>query len=196
MVDVLHLLETIDSNFLMVAIVLILTIEVFLLSFPKEVVMIYSGFVFGVFLGSVLNLIGLLGAIWLGYEGGRLGKFGLERVRGHRLVSKYEKQVSQEGLVGLTLLRLFPLTPNDILSIVCGYVNLRRTPYLIISGLTAIPYAILWAFIGSKGLSLIQKLFPSTFDPLTWVYSFILVVLILWYLTRKVFQTEDEIQTN
>lgn len=194
MVDILEIITAIDSRFLMVAIVLLLTVEVFLLSFPKEVVMIYSGFAFGLVIGSVINLFGLFGAIWLGYEGGRLGKFGLERLRGHRLVSRYEEKISQEGLIGLSLLRLFPLTPNDILSIICGFLNLRRTPYLIVSFLTAIPYAILWAYVGSRGLTLVQELFPSTYDPITWVFSFGLVVLVLWYLGRKVFREEMSAQ--
>ncbi len=188
MVEILQLLSNIDRNLLMFAIVLLLTIEVFLLSFPKEVVMIYAGFAFGLFGGSILNLLGLVGAIVLGYEGGRLGKFGLEKLRGHRLISKYERELDQRGMVGLTLLRLFPLTPNDILTIACGFLEVKRLPYLLISTICAIPYAILWAYVGNSGLSLIMELFPSTYDLKTWVVSFILVLLIFWIIGTKMFE--------
>ncbi len=81
----------------MMFIVVILTVEVFAFSFPKEVVLIFAGYVFGIWVDSVLNLLGLMGAAILGYEAGRLGKFGVERVRGTHLVNKYEEFIERRG---------------------------------------------------------------------------------------------------
>ena len=60
-------------------------------------VLIFAGYVFGIWVDSVLNLLGLMGAAILGYEAGRLGKFGVERVRGTHLVNKYEEFIERRG---------------------------------------------------------------------------------------------------
>ncbi len=192
MVDILAILQSIDRNVLMIAIIAILVIEVFLLSFPKEIVMVFAGIAFGIAGGTILNLIGLFGAAWLGYEGGRLGKFGVERLRGHRLVVKYKDQLERRGNTGLSLLRLIPLTPNDILSITCGFVEFRKKPYLIISFITAIPYAFLWAYVGDKGVETLMETIPTAFDPTLWLLSFILVILLFWVLSKRLFVEENE----
>ena len=81
MVDIIELLGNIDPEFLAIILILILVIEVFLLSFPKEIVMVYAGLIFGTFAGGMINLVGLVGAFWLGYEVGLSGRFGIEKLR-------------------------------------------------------------------------------------------------------------------
>ena len=192
MIDILQFLLGLDQGLLMVVIVAVLTAEVFAFSFPKEVVLIFAGFIFGLWIGSILNLLGLMGAAWLGYEGGRLGKFGVERLRGTHLVNRYESFIERRGLIALMLARLFPFTPNDVLSITTGFVEMRRLPYLLITFVTAIPYAIFWAYLGTQGLETIGKFVPSVFDPITWVVSVILVLILLWWLSMRVFSPKNE----
>ncbi len=68
---------------------------------------------------------------------------------------------------------------------------MRREPYLVITLITAIPYAILWAFLGTKGLGLIGEQIPSAFDPLTWAISVIIIIALLWWISRKLFVPEE-----
>lgn len=124
MVDILESLSSIDTEILALILILILIIEVFLLSFPKEIVMVYAGLIFGSFNGGIINLIGLVGAFWLGYETGLSGRFGIEKQK--PIMQKYEIWLRKNSLISLMFLRLIPLTPNDILSISAGFARLKR----------------------------------------------------------------------
>lgn len=185
MIDLVSFLENYDSIILVILILTILILEVFLLSFPKEIVMLYSGLVFGIYVGGVINLIGLFGAAVLGYEGGKYGRFGLEERRKHPVLQKYQHWLDTHGLKALIAFRIFPFTPNDILSISSGFSKLKRIPYLIITFVTAIPYAFLIAYIGSEELDTLQDYVPEAFDPVTWLVSFVIVILISVYIIRK-----------
>ncbi len=178
MVDIISFIDDFDSWLIVILILIILILEVFLLSFPKEIVMIYAGVKFGTFFGGVLNLIGLFGAAWLGYEGGLYGRFGMEKRRNNPVMLKYRKWLEKNGLRSLLILRLIPITPNDVLSISSGFSRLRRYPYLIITFLTAIPYAFFISWIGDKHKEDLIDLFPAAFEPSTWILSFILIILI------------------
>ena len=112
MVDIVAFLDNYDSIILAILILIILIIEVFLLSFPKEIVMLYAGLVFGTVTGGFINLIGLFGAALLGYEGGYYGRFGLEKKRNHPILQKYQNWFDTRGLKALVFFRIFPFTPN------------------------------------------------------------------------------------
>ena len=102
MVDIVSFLEDFDNWIIITLILIILIVEVFLLSFPKEIVMIYAGLKFGILFGGILNLIGLFGAAWLGYEGGFYGRFGLEKKRNNPVIQKYQKWLERNGLKNIS----------------------------------------------------------------------------------------------
>ncbi len=158
--------------------------------------MIYAGVKFGIFFGGILNLIGLFGAAWLGYEGGKYGRFGLEKRRDHPLMQKYEGWLLRNGLKSLIILRLIPLTPNDVLSVSSGFAKLPRYPYLLITFITAIPYAFIFSWVGSEQLDYIVDI-PQFFDPTTWIVSFIFIILLSIFIIRKgsSVKIEDELPT-
>lgn len=185
MVDVVSFLDDFDDSLIIILILLILILEVFLLSFPKEIVMIYAGVKFGIFFGGILNLIGLFGAAWLGYEGGKYGRFGLEKRRDHPLMQKYEGWLARNGLKSLAIVRLIPLTPNDVLSVSSGFSKLPRYPYLIITFITAIPYAFFISWVGSEHVEDFIDLFPQVFEPTTWIVSFLFIILVSIFIVRK-----------
>ena len=192
MIDIVSYLEDFDNWIIIALILVILIVEVFLLSFPKEFVMIYAGLKFGILFGGILNLIGLFGAAWLGYEGGFYGRFGLEKKRNNPVIQKYQKWLERNGLKTLAILRLVPLTPNDILSISSGFSRLPRFSYLSISFVTAIPYAFFFSWVGSEQSDSIIELFPKVFDPTTWAMTFIVVILLAILVIRK--GTSDSVQ--
>ncbi|MCE7736858.1 MAG: TVP38/TMEM64 family protein [Candidatus Heimdallarchaeota archaeon] len=185
MVDVVSFLENYDSTILVILILGILILEVFLLSFPKEIVMLYAGLVFGIYIGGIINLIGLFGAAVLGYEGGYYGRFGLEERRKHPVLQKYQDRLDNDGIKALIIFRIFPFTPNDILSISSGFVKLKRTPYLLITFITAIPYAFFIAYVGSEKLDTLKDYVPEAFDPVNWLVSFVIVIIIAVYLIKR-----------
>lgn len=185
MIDVVSFLDNFDSTLLVILIIGILIIEVFLLSFPKEIVMLYAGLVFGTFFGGIINLIGLFGAALLGYESGYYGRFGMEKRRDHPLLQRYQNRLDKDGIKALVIFRIFPFTPNDILSISSGFVKLKRAPYLVITFITAIPYAFFIAYVGSAELDTLEDYIPEAFDPMNWFVSFVIIILIAAYLIKK-----------
>lgn len=185
MIDILLFLSRINSKLLILVILLILILEVFFLSFPKEIVLVYSGFAFGFLFGGIINQIGLLGAAILGFEGGYFGRFGLEKRSNHPLIQKYQNWLDKNGIKSLFLLRIFPLTPNDILSIASGFCKLKRIPYLLITFICAIPYAFLWSYLGAHSLEAMKNLFPSVFDPKSWFISFIIILAISYIIVKR-----------
>lgn len=185
MVDVVSFLNNFDSTILVILIIGILILEVFLLSFPKEIVMLYAGFVFGTFVWGIINLIGLFGAAVLGYEGGYYGRFGLEKRRQHPVLQKYQDRLDKNGIKALVIFRIFPFTPNDILSISSGFSKLKQMPYLIVTFVTAIPYAFFIAYVGDKELDTLNDYIPEVFDPVNWVISFIIILLVALFIVKK-----------
>ena len=156
-----------------------------MLSFPKEIVMIYAGLEFGTAFGGVINLMGLIGAFWLGFEAGRSGRIKLDDRRSQPLLQKYQRWLDSNGLTALIFLRIFPFTPNDILSISAGFSRLKRAPYMLISFIAAVPYAFFFAYIGAEQLDRFTSLFPEVFDYQTWILSFIIIIAAGIYVIRR-----------
>ena len=134
--------------------------QVFLPGFPKETLLLQAGIQFGLILGTILNWLGMVLAAQLAYEvvrrsittGGKYSKL-LEQYRD----SKFLKQLEQRGNYGLFLIRLVPYAPNDVLSLLSGALCLPRKGFLIVSIITAIPFAVLFAYLGSVGNKFIDE---------------------------------------
>ena len=194
MVDILESLGSIDTDFLAAIIIMILILEVYLLSFPKEIVMVYAGFVFGAFTGGIINLVGLAGAFWLGYETGLSGRFGIEKLRKKPIMQKYEIWLRKHSLISLMFLRLIPLTPNDILSISAGFARLKRKPYILISFTGSIPYAFIWSYLGTVAFNWFIKLTSGVYELSTWLITFAVLVVIGFILVK--IGTDDTLESN
>ena len=194
MVDILESISSIDTEFLAIILILILVIEVFLLSFPKEIVMVYAGFIFGTFNGGIINLAGLVGAFWLGYEAGLSGRFGIEKLRKKPIMQKYEIWLRKHSLISLMFLRLIPLTPNDILSISAGFARLKRKPYLLVSFIGSVPYAFIWAYLGTVAFDWFIRLTSVVYEPSTWLITFV-IILVVGFIIVKI-GTDDTIEIS
>ncbi len=194
MVNVLEFLGNINSEFLVILLIVILVIEVFLLSFPKEIVMVYSGLIFGTFNGGIINLVGLVGAFWLGYETGLSGRFGIEKLRKKSIMQKYENWLKKNSLISLMFLRLIPLTPNDILSISAGFARLKRVPYLLVSFIGSIPYAFIWSYLGTVAFDWVIRLTSGVYELSTWLITFAILIGIGFIIVKL--GTDDTLESN
>ncbi|OLS22137.1 MAG: hypothetical protein HeimC2_30620 [Candidatus Heimdallarchaeota archaeon LC_2] len=136
-----------------------LIVQVFLPGFPKETLLLQSGADFGFYLGTTINWIGMVLGAQIGYEVVRRsvetgGKFSnlLTNYKNLKLV----KYVETEGNRGLFFIRLVPYAPNDVLSLAAGALLLPRKGFFIVSMVTAIPYALFFAYLGNIGKEFID----------------------------------------
>lgn len=100
--------------------------------------------------------------------------------------SKPVKYIEERGNRGLFGIRLIPNAPNDVLSLVAGALFLPRRGFFIVSIFTAIPYAILFAYLGDIGSD-----FISTGDILI-INSLFLVISLVFLVIRHFTLSHDK----
>ncbi|MCE7735412.1 MAG: TVP38/TMEM64 family protein [Candidatus Heimdallarchaeota archaeon] len=167
-----------------------LIIQVFLPGFPKETLLFQSGASYGVLYGSIINWLGMVLGAQVAYEVVRRsvetgGKFSTLLVKYKD--SKPVKYVEERGIKGLFVIRLIPNAPNDVLSLVAGALFLPRKGFFLVSIVTAIPYAILFAYLGHIG-----KDFISTTDLLFINSIFLLISISILTIRYYTHNTEDK----
>lgn len=125
----------------------LLTVDI-LIPVPSSFIMVANGALFGVALGSLLSVLGSLGAAILGFAVGRMGGPLVER-----LVSPEEKQradrlIRRWGMLAIVVTRPVPLLAETV-AILAGASSLGwlRVIGAAIAGIT--PPAVLYAATGA-----------------------------------------------
>lgn len=155
-----------------------LIIQVFIPGFPKETLLLQAGISFGVIGGSIINWVGMVLAAQVGYEivlysvrvGGRYSDL-LDDYQGSELIQYLEKR----GNLGLFIVRLIPYAPNDVLSLVSGALMLPRKGFIIVSIITALPFAVVFAYLGDLGSEIIGR------QTVWWINLTLMVLSVLGY---------------
>ena len=142
----------INSLALATIFIAILIGQALIVFFPKDAFMVFCGLLFGSLTGGLLNLVGLFGAGWLGYEIGNSGLLNSQKMLNHPVFVKTQKWLNKHGMKALLFGRIIPVMQYNIVSMTSGVTKLDRKNYLIINFITAIPYAFLFAFLGSNGI--------------------------------------------
>ena len=147
--ELLDAINEVSQVGLAFAIIGTLTLAVFLFGFPRELVMIFTGFQFGIILGSIITIIGMFIGFTLGYLLGYRGRIKAEKLQ-KPIYIKYQKLLEEKGTMALVALRLTPFSPHDTISIISGFIRIPRQIYLNVSLITFVPYALFWTFIGNN----------------------------------------------
>ena len=129
--------------------VLGLIAQVLVPGFPKEPLLIIAGSYYGLIVGTMINWVGMILGAQLAYELARKGKMLWTNEESSSIVTLH-KGAEKYGLKFLFFLRIFPFSPNDVLSYGSGFIDLERKGYFKISLVTALPYAILFAWLGEE----------------------------------------------
>jgi len=182
MSSVLGLILSIDPRARIAIAILILTLQVFVLFFPTDLFMMYLGLIYGTFFGMWINLISYFGMTLLGYQIGRIGNFGLDERTNPKAV-RIQTWIEKYGLKALVLNRLIPIIPLNFVSYGAGLAEIDRKKYLIISILCMLPWAFIWAFIGSNFLQLALDYLPSSFNPVSLLIGFVIFMVATAVLT-------------
>lgn len=137
-----------------------LVAQVFVPGFPKETLMILSGIIGGIFIGSIINLLGLVIGAQLAYETARIWSIPIMKKidNNEKMIKIKEKIETQATFWGLILIRLPPNSPNDLISFTCGALKIPRKTFVFSNLVTAIPYSIAFAVLGATGKQIIPLL--------------------------------------
>lgn len=188
------LLEEINNvNPVIVAIYIIslLALAVFMFGFPREAVMIFSGYQFGLVFGLLINQIGLIIGSGLGYIIGSRSRLKVENTR--KTVSiKYQKAFENNAVKALTVLRLTPFSPHDTISMISGFIRMNQKIYFLVSFLAFLPYALLWSFVGQAFFDQIISEIPTNYNIQIWLYSLIAFIIIISIFARVFLNFPDD----
>lgn len=126
--------------------------HVLIVVIPGDLITVCGGYLYGVPVGFVLSMIGvLLGASVA---------FGVSRFLGYEFITKfisYEKiekmnQLlnSNKGTIGLFVICLTPFIPKDIFIYMAGLTPIKLSKLLSVYGVSLIPSTLIWSSVGAN----------------------------------------------
>jgi uncharacterized membrane protein YdjX (TVP38/TMEM64 family) len=167
-----------DLDFGGVLIVLGLALAHAVIWYPAEILDAAAGYVYGFWLAMPLIMFGWLVnavvAYWIGRHAARpvLYRF-VRQDRFQRL-----ERIAEEGGVTLLLgMRLIPIIPFSLFSIVAGAAHVAMPRFLWTTAVGYIPITALFVYLGSQ----LEELSPT--DPILWIGAIVMIALLL--LTRR-----------
>ncbi len=115
---------------------------------PSSVIMVANGAIFGIVVGSLLSLVGSVGAAMVGFMIGRRGGSLLSRIVTPAEVDQANRLLDRWGLLAIVVTRPIPLLA-ETMAIIAGTSRLdwRRVLVAVIVG--AVPASILYAVTGA-----------------------------------------------
>ncbi|MEM7132819.1 MAG: VTT domain-containing protein [Chloroflexota bacterium] len=160
----------------------LLILDIFL-PIPASLIMIANGAMYGLLLGTLLSLIGSVGATLTGFA---IGKRSRTWVANH-MVSEQQMDAAQEmfarwGMVAIIITRPMPLLAETT-AIVAGTSGMSVQQLLISAIAGALPTAAIYALVGN---------FAMRFHSAMWSFLLVMgVATIFWLLTYGRFQNES-----
>ena len=132
--------------------ILLQIIQVVIFIIPGDVINATGGFVFNIFIGSILSFIGVvLGSIIA---------FNISRFLGYNFVNRFIKKEkidkfvnffqSNTGFVSLFIFCNLPFVPKDILMYCAGLTPLKAKRTLFIYCISRIPGIVIWVSMGAN----------------------------------------------
>jgi len=125
-------------------------VQVVVFVIPGELIQIAGGYVFGLWLGSLYSIVGILaGSVVNFYAGRLLGRPFVESLFDKKKIEEVERLTgSGKGAAGFFLLFLIPGIPKDILCYVAGVSTLRLSLFMGVSMTGRLPGILGSALIG------------------------------------------------
>jgi len=133
-----------------VAIILIIILQMFLVIFPSWLPMIAAALVYGTFPSILISSTGVFLASTIGYSLG----LGVSEKALHKLISdktfdKLKYWVSNYGFWSIVLFRISPFLSNDAISILAGGLKMKYIRFITATMIGIVPLATAIAFFAS-----------------------------------------------
>ena len=126
-------------------------LQVVIFIVPGEIVQVAGGYIYGLWEGGLLSLLGIgIGSVVNFYAGRALGRPFVEAVFDKERVASIERATATgRGEAGFFLLFVIPGIPKDALCYVAGISRLDMLSFLLISSIGRLPGILGSAFMGS-----------------------------------------------
>ncbi len=148
-----------------------------ILPVPSSLVMIAHGALFGVVLGTLLSLIGSVGAALTGFALGRKGGAWLEKIVSPEERARVELMLERWGALAIVVTRPVPLLAETT-AIMAGASAMSWQRVTAASFAGSLPMALLYALTGSVAAS---------FQNGALMFGFILLVSgVFWFLSQRI----------
>lgn len=116
-----------------------------------------GGFLFGVWLGAVLSVIGAtLGSVAL-FLAARTAFYDLFRARAGATLARLEEGFRRDSFNYLLFLRLVPVFPFWLVNIVPALLGVKLGPYALATVIGIVPGAVVYASVGASFGMLIER---------------------------------------
>lgn len=147
MVNLIVFLSTLDPTIFILTIVLIFILQSPLLTFPGYLIMMYTSLQLGTAEGTLVNYLGILLSMLVGYY---LGRWTSVERTNNKHILKFQRWVNRHGMKSVVFFRLVPIMPMNMVSIGSGFSRLEMKRYMFYSALTVLPWILFWSYIGSN----------------------------------------------
>jgi uncharacterized membrane protein YdjX (TVP38/TMEM64 family) len=161
--------------------VFLLVVDVFL-PVPSSVVMVAHGAFFGVWVGTLLSMLGQMGAALVGYGVGVAGGPTMERMVPPEDRLRGERFIERWGALAMVVSRPIPLFAETV-AILAGTARIGWARSMIAAGAGALPPALLYALTGAVARS---------FESAALMFGFVMLMTALfWLVGRRMGQKQD-----
>ena len=128
-------------------VVLIMTVQMFLVFVPSWLLMIISVLAYGPWWGGVLCVVAVFVASSIGYAIGMgLSEASLTKLVGEKSEKKLQHTVNKYGSGAVVLFRLAPFLSNDAISFIAGMLKMGYLRFILATLAGIIPLTVLIAF--------------------------------------------------
>jgi uncharacterized membrane protein YdjX (TVP38/TMEM64 family) len=132
--------------------VLLQALHVLLVVIPGDIFNVCGGYIFGVPIGFILSMIGIML--------GTVAAFYISRLLGYSFISRFipEEKISKisnilnstKGTLGMLILCLIPLIPKDLMIYIAGLTPIRAPRLFFVYAISRIPGTLIWVSIGAQ----------------------------------------------
>jgi uncharacterized membrane protein YdjX (TVP38/TMEM64 family) len=143
--------------------------------FPRPVITLAAVLAFGPWLGFGYAMSGILLSALAGYVGGQhLGRDTLRRLSGRKL-NRLSKALRRQGILAVTAVRLVPLAPFVIESLVAGAIRIRLWHFMLGTFLGMLPGVLAATVFGDQLETALRD--PSQIN--YWVVAGVLIFFVV-----------------
>jgi uncharacterized membrane protein YdjX (TVP38/TMEM64 family) len=161
------------------------------LFFPASVLTVGAGFVFGVFLGTVIVSIAATTGAALAFLIARyVARDQIEqKLSSNQKFKKVDRAIGEQGAKLVFLLRLSPLIPFNLSNYFYGLTAVKFWPYVLASWIGMLPGTLLYVYLGAAGKAGLSGTAGQTSGRSLWEYllfgiGLIATVIVTVWLTR------------